>query len=162
MSGIGVIDIITIIILAVCVLLALIPFLPGIPIVFGIMLIYAFIDGFQQITLLFLAIMLVITIFSTFIDNIVSWLGAKRYGGSRAGLWGAFLGGIIGVLINPLLGILSGPFMGAIVAELVVSHRQFNDAVKVGVGTIIGVFGGAILKLIISLFMVVAFVMQIY
>ncbi|MDD2555164.1 MAG: DUF456 domain-containing protein [Syntrophaceticus sp.] len=162
MSGIGVIDIITIILLGICVLLALIPFMPGTPIIFGIMLIYAFIDGFQQITLPFLAIMLVITIFSTFIDNIVSWLGAKRYGGSRAGLWGAFLGGIIGVLINPLLGILSGPFMGAIVAELVVSHRQFNDAVKVGVGTIIGVFGGAILKLIISLFMVVAFVMQIY
>jgi uncharacterized protein YqgC (DUF456 family) len=160
--GIGVINIITIIILGIGVLLSLLPFLPGIPIIFVTMLIYAFIDGFQQITPLFIAIMLIITIFSTFIDNIVSWIGAKKYGGSRAGLWGAFLGGFIGVFINPLLGILLGPFIGAIIAELIISHRQIIDAVKVGIGTIVGIFGGCILKLLISLFMVIAFVMQIY
>jgi hypothetical protein len=156
------IKIIAIIILALGAFLSLIPFIPGIPIIFVTMLVYAFIDGFQHITLLFLVGMLLITIFSFFIDNIVAWIGAKRYGGSKAGLWGAFLGGIAGVFINPLFGILIGPFLGAVVAELFFSQRKAFDAVKVGIGTIIGIFGGCFFKLLISLFMVIAFIMQVY
>lgn len=158
----GVIKLITIIILGIGVLMSLIPFLPGIPIIFGTLVIYAFVEGFQQITPLFLLVMLLITIFSFFIDNIVAWIGAKKYGGSSAGLWGAFLGGILGVFINPLFGILIGPFLGAVTAELFFSHRRFYDAVMVGVGTIIGIFGGSIFKLILALFMVVAFITKIY
>lgn len=154
--------IITILILGLGVLISLLPFLPGIPIIFVTMFIYALIDGFQQITPHFLLIMFLITIFSFFIDNIVAWIGAKKYGGSSAGLWGAFLGGIIGIFINPLFGILIGPFLGAITAELIFSHRKIYDAVKVGIGTIVGIFGGCIFKLLLSLFMVVGFITRVY
>jgi uncharacterized protein YqgC (DUF456 family) len=158
----NIIKIITIVILGAEVLISLLPVVPGIPIIYVTMLIYAIIDGFQQITPLFLVIMLFIAIFSFFIDNIVAWIGAKKYGGSRAGLWGAFFGGVIGVFINPLFGLLLGPFIGAIAAELIFSHRQFFDAVKVGIGTIVGIFGGCILKLLLSVFMVIAFITQVY
>jgi len=156
------IKIITTFILGAEVLISVLPIIPGIPIIFVTMLIYAFIDGFQQISPLFLLIMLLITIFSFFIDNIVAWIGAKKYGGSSAGLWGAFFGGIIGIFINPLFGLLLGPFIGAIAAELIFSHRRIYDAVKVGIGTIVGIFGGCILKLLLSLFMVIAFITKVY
>lgn len=157
-----VIKIITIIILGIGALSSILPLIPAIPVIFGIMLIYGFIDQFQQINFLFLLAMLLITIFSFFIDNIVAWAGAKKYGGSKAGLWGALLGGIFGMFINPLFGILLGPFLGAIAAELIFSHRKISDAFRVGIGTIIGIFGGSILKLLLSLFMVIAFIIQIY
>lgn len=156
------IKIITIFILSAEVLISLLPIVPGIPIILITMLIYAFIDGFQQITPLFLLVMAIITIFSFFVDNIVAWIGAKKYGGSRAGLWGAFFGGIAGIIIHPLFGILAGPFAGAIAAELIFSRRQFYEAVKVGIGTIVGIFGGCILKLLLSIFMVIAFITKVY
>ncbi len=157
-----VIKIITIIIMGIGQLGSLLPVIPAIPIIFGIMLIYGIIDNFQQINLLFLLAMLLITVFSSFIDNIVAWAGARRYGGSKAGIWGAILGGLIGVFINPLFGILLGPFLGAIAAELIFSQRKLSDALRVGMGTIIGIFGGSILKMLLALFMVIAFILQVY
>lgn len=157
-----VIQIATIVFLIIGVIGSLIPFFPGIPLIFVIFLIFAIIDGFQQVTLTFLIGMLVITIVSFFIDNLVGWIGARKFGASKPGLWGAILGGVLGVFINPVFGILLGPFGGAVVAELVVSRRKLIEALKVGGGTIIGFLGGSILKFFLAIFMVTAFITKIY
>lgn len=156
------IQIATIVLLIIGVISSLIPFLPGIPFIFGIFLIFAIIDGFQRVTPAFLTGMLVITVASFFIDNLVSWIGAKKFGASKPGLWGAILGGVAGIFINPVLGILLGPFVGAVVAELVVSRRKLIGALKVGGGTIVGFLGGSILKFLLAIFMVAAFITKIY
>lgn len=154
--------IITIVFLIIGLIMTLIPFLPGIPLIFGTLLIFAIIDDFQRVTLLFLLSMLTITVASFFIDNLVGWIGAKKFGASKAGLWGAILGGVVGVFINPVFGILLGPFGGAAATELLISRRRLMDALRVGIGTIVGVLGGSIFKLVLALFMVVSFITKIY
>jgi uncharacterized protein YqgC (DUF456 family) len=156
------IQVAAIIFLIIGVIMSLIPFLPGIPLIFGTFLAFAIIDGFQRITTAFLISMLIITVASFFIDNLVGWIGAKKFGASKPGLWGAVLGGIIGVFINPVLGILLGPFVGAVAVELIISRRKLTGALKVGVGTIIGFLGGSILKFLLAIFMVAAFITKIY
>jgi len=157
-----VILIITIVFLIIGIIMSLIPLLPGIPLIFGTMLIFAIIDDFQRVTPLFLLVMLAIMVASFFIDNLVGWIGAKKFGASKAGLWGAILGGVVGVFINPLFGILLGPFGGAVAAELLISRRRLMDALRVGIGTIVGVLGGSIFKLVLALFMVASFITKIY
>ncbi|HHW41001.1 MAG TPA: DUF456 domain-containing protein [Syntrophomonadaceae bacterium] len=157
-----VIQIVTVIILIIGVLMSLFPVLPGIPIIFAVFLVYGLIEGFHHITPLFLAVMFMVTVLSYVIDNVAGWWGAKKFGASRVGVYGAILGGTLGVFINPVLGIIIGPFIGAVVAELIFSRRALQDALKVGIGTLVGFAGGSIVRSIVALFMVIVFLNRIF
>jgi uncharacterized protein YqgC (DUF456 family) len=143
-------------------ILSVVPLFPGIPIIFVAILIYGIGEGFQKISLWFLLLVLGITIFSFFIDNIAGWVGAKKFGASRAGVWGAIIGGLVGPFFYPLVGILFGPFVGAVVSEVVFSQRKISEAVKVGVGTLFGLMGGGFLRLLLGILIIVAFFMQLW
>lgn len=142
--------------------LSTVPFFPGIPIIFVAILVYGVAEDFQKISLLFLLLMLGITIFSFLVDNIAGWVGARKFGATRAGVWGAIIGGLMGPFFNPLIGILVGPFLGAVIFEIIFSQRKFQDALKVGFGTLIGFMGGGFLRLLLGIFMIVAFLMQLW
>ncbi len=140
--------------------MSFIPYIPAIPLISLTMLIYAFIDNFQHLTLLFLAGMLLILIVSMFIDIVATQLGARTLGASKYGLWGALIGGMAGIIINPVLGIIIGPFIGAIMAELILSRRGWGSALKVGVGTLFGFALGSGMRFILALAMVIAFIIK--
>lgn len=155
------IKVIAIIIACIGALMALFPLLPGTPVIFGAMLLYSLVEDFHQVTPFFLAGMLLMVVLSYAADNLAAWWGARKYGAGRAGGWGALFGGLAGVFINPLVGVLVGPFFGAVVAELLVSRKKIRDALKVGVGTIVGMAGGSLVRFILALFMVIAFIYEI-
>ena len=52
-------------------------------------------------------------------DYIANMIGIKKYGGSKAGIWGSTIGLLVGPFVIPFLGILIGPFIGAIGAEII-------------------------------------------
>ncbi len=157
-----VIQIVTVIILIIGVLMSLFPVLPGIPIIFAVFLVYGLVEGFHHITPLFLAAMFMVTVLSYVIDNVAGWWGAKKFGASRVGVYGAILGGGMLGVFNPVLGIIIGPFIGAVVAELIFSRCALQDALKVGVGTLVGFAGGSIVRSIVALFMVIVFLNRIF
>src|SRR3954451_10899911 len=68
-------------------------------------------------------------------DYIANMIGIKKYGGSKAGIWGSTIGILIGPFVIPFLGILIGPFIGAIAAELIFNKRNFSESIKVGFGS---------------------------
>jgi uncharacterized protein YqgC (DUF456 family) len=154
--------VVTVTILGLGVIMSIFPFLPGIPLIFGTFLAYGFFEGFRQINAVFLLAMLMITILSFFIDNLAGWLGAKRYGASKAGVWGAILGGLAGIFIYPLFGILLGPLIGAVVGEIIISQRPLREAFRVGMGTLVGFLGGSVLRFILAFFMVTAFLYVVF
>ncbi len=55
-------------------------------------------------------------------------------------MWGSTIGLLIGPFVIPVAGILIGPFLGAVIAELLVERRPFGEAVKSGVGSLVGFF----------------------
>ena len=90
-------------------------------------------------------------------DYISNMIGIKKYGGSKAGIWGSTIGMIVGPFVIPFLGILIGPFIGAIAAELIFNKRNFTESLKIGFGSVIGFISSALTKTIIQILMIVYF-----
>ncbi|MCJ7495961.1 MAG: DUF456 domain-containing protein [Deltaproteobacteria bacterium] len=139
---------------------SVLPFIPGSPLILLGAFIYAWYPDFLVVTWGTLVILLFFTVLSQILDYLASILGAKKFGASRWGMSGAFLGGIIGLFSGGILGILIGPFIGALLLELL--HGQDLPAsLKIGLGTLVGFLGGAIGKIIIALTMIGIFLVKI-
>jgi len=138
----------------------ILPFLPGIPLIFVGTLIYAFFTDFREVTPFYLYLFLGLTIISFGLDYFSSVLGAKKYGASKYGIIGSFLGMIIGIFSLGLIGIIIGPFLGAVVFELFAGKKQ-SEALKVGFGTFIGFLAGSLFKLALGLTIIGIFIYQI-
>jgi len=123
----------------------LLPVLPGLPLVFGGMLLAAWIDDFQRIGYLTLGILAAITILSIVIDFAAGAIGAKKFGASRAAVIGAAVGAVIGLFLG-IPGLILGPFLGALLGELS-ARRDMTTAGKVAIGTWLGMFVAAVVKL---------------
>lgn len=141
------------------------PALPGMPLIFGGMLLAAWVGDFEIIggwTLLVLGVM---SLLALGIDFVASTLGVKRVGASNKAAIGAALGTIAG-LPFAIPGLLIGPFAGAMAGELL--HRQAYDranlgeAAKIGAVTWIAMAIGAALKLAVAFTMLGIFALAIW
>ncbi len=138
------------------------PVIPGPPISFMGLLIINFSDRFD-FTTEFLIVMAIVAAAVTILDFVVPLWGTKRYGGSKAGVWGATIGLVIGLFFSPLsafTSILIGPFLGAVIGELIAGQNS-NKAFKAGVGSFLGFLMGSGIKLIASLVMTFYFVKEV-
>jgi uncharacterized protein YqgC (DUF456 family) len=61
-----------------------------------------------------------------------------------------------------VLGIIIGPFVGAVLAELIFVRNGWGSALKVGFGTLLGYAYGSVMRFILALAMVIAFVLRVY
>jgi len=132
------------------------PVIPGVAFVFGGMLLAAWIDDFQRIGRVTLAILGVLTALSFLADILSSLLGAKRVGASRLALVGSAIGALVGLFFG-FVGILLGPFIGAFVGELM-AQRKLGDAARVGIGTWVGLAIGALAKIALVFAMLAVFI----
>jgi uncharacterized protein len=92
----------------------------------------------------------VLTAIAQGFDLLGNWLGAKRFGAGRAGLWGGVIGSFVGLIVLPPWGFLLGALVGATVAELLVG-RSLPDAWRAGVGALLGTLAGVGGKLVVVL-----------
>ncbi len=135
----------------------LIPLVPGLPLIAAMVLIYAVLDGFQTISLTVLAIFLLLTGVGMAADFLSATIGAKKYGADRLGVYGSIVGMVIGLLTMGPLGLVLGPLAGAIIGETL-SGKDFQSALKTGLGSLIGFLGGALIQFLIALLMVGYFI----
>ena len=91
-------------------------------------------------------------------DTVSNLVGVKKFGGSKAGMWGSTIGLIVGPFVIPFAGIIAGPFLGAVIAELIVERTSIGQAIKVGVGSVIGFLTSVVTKGIIQVVMIVLFI----
>ncbi len=94
-------------------------------------------------------------------DYLANLIGVKKFGGTKAGIWGSTIGLLVGPFLIPGLGILIGPFLGAVIGELVVHRTNFQNAIKIGFGSLVGFFSGAISKGIIQAAMIIYFLIVV-
>lgn len=136
------------------------PVIPGPPISFIGLLVLHF-SRWGPFTLSFLLIMAGLAFLVTVLDYIVPVWGTKKWGGSRAGIWGATIGLVLGLFFFPPLGIILGPLIGAVVAESL-KGEAFQKSFKAGMGALFGFFIGIGLKLIASGIMTFYFVKALF
>lgn len=116
---------------------------------------YALLTRFSFIGWKTLAALLAWAAVAEVVELASSGAGAKKAGGSRAGLWGALIGGIVGgiwlsfipiPIISTLAGVCLGTFLGAMSGELI-AGRHVGRSVWIGVGAAKGRLFGTFIKL---------------
>ncbi len=141
--------VIGIVLLIIGLLGCVLPIIPGPPISYlGMVMLQLTERGDFSATsmVLFAAIAIAVTV----LDFIVPIWGTKRMGGSKAGTWGATIGLLLGVFFFPPLGLIIGPLIGAVIGELT-TGKDFEPALKSGLGSFLGFLMGTGMKLAVSI-----------
>lgn len=138
-----------------------IPGIAGPPFSFLALILLSVAKRWEPFSPTFLLIMAALTIAVTVLDYVVPAAGARKFGASKFGIWGAIIGMLIGLIFAPPLGMIIGAFVGAVVGELMVG-KQSLDALKAGWGVFVGVMLGILLKLIASGIMTFYFIKALF
>lgn len=133
------------------------PIIPSVLFLFGGFILYGFLFSFEPFNWLFWTIqgLFVILLFGA--DYVANMVGVKKYGGSKAAIWGSTIGILIGPFVIPVVGILIGPFLGAILAELLVHKKPLKESVQIGFGSVVGFISSVVTKGIIQAIMLIFF-----
>jgi len=121
-----------------------VPVVPATLVIYIGALIAAYVDGFTHLTWVWLVALGLVTLAASLVDNVASGWGARKYGGSKAAMWGAILGSVVGLFIP--FGLLVGPGVGALLAELVIMRRPMREALSSTWGTLVGLLAGIAAK----------------
>lgn len=131
------------------------PILPGPLLLFGGLLLGAWIEDFAHVgprTLIALGVMTAL-IFAA--DAAGTAFGARRFGASGRAVLGAAIGSVVGLAFG-LVGILIGPFIGAVIGELS-ARPGVMRATRAGWGATVGIAIAAAAKLALGFAMVGVF-----
>ena len=134
---------------------AILPAIPGAPLVFGGLLLGAWIDGFAKVGWFPLVLIGLLAVMTFAVDVAATALGAKRLGASPLALIGAGVGTVVGLFFG-FVGVLAGPFIGAALGEYL-ARRDLRQAGRVGLGTWLGIVLGGAAKIALLLAMVGVF-----
>lgn len=149
----------------------LIPGTPGASLILVAILIWGVVTQFAGIGW---PIILVfgLLILSAAIEFLAAYWGAKQFGASKWGQFGAIVGLVVGVLGllpalpvgGPILGVLLGPFLGAFIGEYlsrkqVEGESKVQTALKASVGTVVGSIIGNLIDGLLAIIAVVVFVL---
>lgn len=139
----------------------IVPLLPGVPLVFISICAYGWYENFNLISPKLIVLFAGLTVLSIFLNYLSATLGAKHFGSSKYGVWGALVGTIIGLFILPPLGIFIGPWLGAFIGEYIY-RKDINHSVKAGVGAVVGLVSGIIFDLAIAVTMAIWFLVKVF
>jgi uncharacterized protein YqgC (DUF456 family) len=102
------------------------------------------------------------------VEAVLGVATARRFGASRWGMWGAFLGGIAGAIalspILPLVGTLIGAFVGAFAGAFGLEwwkSRTFRASWRAGLGAFVGRVAATAVKVAIGVAITVLVVWRI-
>lgn len=95
------------------------------------------------------------------LDYYIPIWGMKKFGGTRNGTIGAFVGGLAGLFVIPAVGIFLGTFVGALVGELI-GGLDTKKALKSAFGSFVGFLTGIFVQITLCLVMILYAAYGIY
>ncbi|MCX6806833.1 MAG: DUF456 domain-containing protein [Candidatus Berkelbacteria bacterium] len=135
--------------------------IPGLPDIIFILigaLIYAIFSHFEKVGISLILIFGLLTAFSYLLDYLGTAYGAKKFGASRLGVFGAILGAILGFIFFNIIGFMIGTILGTALFEIVFAGKEYKKALKSGFGAFLGLFFSIFLKIIIAIIMIGLFI----
>jgi hypothetical protein len=136
--------------------------LPGIWLIYISTILVAILDNFQTFTPEILIFLFLMSLFSTFIDNIIAALGVKAMGGSIWGMLGAILGGVVGFFVGNFFGIILGPLIGAFLFEFLLNRKSFKNSIRAGLGTFLGFVFSILFKTIVNVSLIIYVMIKLF
>ena len=149
----------------------LIPGMPGASLILACILVWAIATKFTGIGWS-IVVVFIILILSAAVELLAATWGARQFGASKLGQFGAIVGLVVGAvgllpalpIGGPILGVLIGPFIGAFVGEYL-TRREVNGqarvkvALKASVGSVVGSVLGNLLDGLLAIAAVIVFVL---
>ncbi len=126
---------------------SIVPALPGPPLSWVGLLLLKFSRFGAGITWSWVFIFALVVILVTILDYVIPVWGTRKFGGTKAGIWGTTIGLFVGLFWSPA-GIILGPFIGAFIGELLAGNTG-QHSFKAAFGSFIGFLLGVGLKLIV-------------
>ena len=139
---------------------SVLPALPGVPMVFAGLLLAAWVDDFQRVSLWVVGLLGFLTLISVVVDFAATALGAQRVGATRKAILGAAVGTLAGVFLG-IPGLILGPFVGAVIGELL-SHGEVQKATRAGFATWMGLIFGTLAKIALAFTMLGVFALAYF
>ncbi len=139
---------------------SVLPALPGVPMVFAGLLLAAWVDDFQRVSLWVVGLLGFLTLISVVVDFAATALGAQRVGATRKAILGAAVGTLAGVFLG-IPGLILGPFIGAVIGELL-SHGEVQKATRAGFATWMGLIFGTLAKIALAFTMLGVFALAYF
>lgn len=125
------------------------PVLPGVPVSWiGLLMLH--LAPSVPVNYWFLGITLVVAVIIYALQLIIPAMGTKKYGGSKAGMWGATIGLILGLIAPIPFGIIIGPFIGAFIGEIL-NKADSKSAVRAAFGSFIGFLASTFMEFMVAL-----------
>jgi uncharacterized protein YqgC (DUF456 family) len=142
--------------------------LPGLWLIVGAAVVHRLAGSPEELGLAFLILIAGLAAVAELAEALLGVLTARRFGATRWGMWGAFLGGIVGAIafspLFPLVGTLVGAFIGAFVGAFALEwkkSRTFRSGWRAGLGAFIGRIAAVALKTVIGISIVVLVIWKI-
>ncbi|APS38764.1 DUF456 domain-containing protein [Salegentibacter sp. T436] len=124
------------------------PVLPGVPLSWvGLLLLYLAPSVPINYWVLGIAFVLAAIIYA--LQLIIPAMGTKKYGGSKAGMWGATIGLVIGIFVPIPLGVIIGAFAGAFIGEII-NKSDSKSALRAAYGSFIGLLASTFMELVVA------------
>jgi len=152
--------VVTIVLFAVGLIGTIAPVLPGTTIILAAAVIHRIMLGPEKSVGWRTIIVLVLLTLATYaIDILGGYFGAKYFGATKWGTFGALVGALVGLFFG-ILGLFVGPVIGAIAGEFIAGKRMI-DAGRAGWGSLLGNLGAMLGKLVIGLAMIAIFFLNV-
>ena len=136
------------------------PIIPGTTIILAAAIVHRLMLGPQKsIGWTIIAILAALTLLSYLFDFMGGYFGAKYFGATRWGMFGAIVGALAGLFFG-IIGLFVGPVIGAVAGEFIAGKRMI-DAGRAGWGSLLGNLGAMLGKLLIALAMVIIFLVTV-
>ncbi|MGC9043835.1 MAG: DUF456 domain-containing protein [Myxococcota bacterium] len=137
-----------------------VPVLPPGLFIFAAYLIYAYHTDFVVFNSLVLMVVGFFCILSLFIDNIMTFIGARVFKASRLSILGMLIGMVSGFIVGGPIGLLIGVFLGSFLGEFV-NSMLISRSFIVAMGSLAGYFAGVFLKFILIGGLIFYFILKV-
>jgi uncharacterized protein YqgC (DUF456 family) len=176
---IGPLLVVTLVAMAVGLLGSVLPGLPGVTLIFLSALVYAFLTGFEFVSVPVLLLLFLFAAVAFVADFFATSYGARRFGASNWGTVGGAVGGIVGALIGLLFvgvgsifGLIFGTIGGIFAGEYLRRRRQgpgerdttgggWRQTSRAAGGVFVGFLASAVVQGLLGLLSVVVFVLAL-
>jgi len=150
----------TVALLAIGLIGTVVPILPGTTIILAAAIVHRLMLGAEKsIGWKTIVVLVLLTIISYVFDFLGSYFGAKYFGATKWGAFGAIAGALMGLFFG-IIGLFVGPVIGAVAGEFIAGKRMI-DAGRAGWGSFLGNLGAIIGRLLIALVMITIFLVSV-